>query len=88
MILLTGGTGVLGKELLRLLPCYAPPRQLFDVTKNVTLPENVHLIVHCAAYTDVQKAETEREEAYGVNVLGTMKMASLEIGRASCRVRV
>ena len=77
MILLTGGAGLLGRELQRLLPCYAPPRQLFDVTKNVTLPENVHLIVHCAAYTDVLKAETEREEAYEVNVMGTLNMVEL-----------
>ena len=75
MILLTGGSGLLGKELKRLLPVLAPGRSELDITKPFKLPENVHLIVHSAAYTDLEGAERDAEEAYGVNVLGTMRMA-------------
>lgn len=76
MILLTGGSGLLGRELRKHMDCVAPSRDEFDVERP-RLPEGVSMIVHAAAYTDVARAEVEREECYGVNVLGTLNMALL-----------
>jgi len=77
MILLTGGSGLLGRELRKHLEVFAPSHKEFDVTKEKTCPDFVHLIVHAAAYTDVAKAEDERDVAYGVNVLGTLNVAGM-----------
>ena len=78
MIILTGGSGLLGTELQKLVPCFAPSRQLVDITKPI-LPKKVDLIVHCAAYTDVAKAESERELCYQTNVIGTRRLASFGV---------
>ena len=81
MILLTGGSGLLGRELRKHIECYAPPREEFDIISgplNPIIPE-VQLIVHCAAYTDVVGAETHKQECYDTNVIGTRNLASLGI---------
>lgn len=75
MILLTGGSGLLGRELQKHLKCYAPSSAEFDILHPTDVPSGVSMIVHAAAYTDVARAEVEREEAYGLNVIGTMNMA-------------
>lgn len=77
MILLTGGSGRLGRELQALLPnVVAPPSRELDVTD----PESVtaalarytpKAVVHAAAYTDVKGAEGERARCWAVNVDGT-----------------
>lgn len=77
MILLTGGSGRLGRELQALLPnIVAPPSRELDVTD----PESVaaalaryapKAVVHAAAYTDVKGAESERARCWAVNVDGT-----------------
>lgn len=78
MILLTGGAGLLGKELKRLMPeVYAPPRSVLDIL-NPIVPK-CDLIVHCAAYTDVLIAESEKRLCHETNVIGTKNMASLAI---------
>lgn len=77
-VLLTGGAGLLGRELQKLLPMFAPSHQLFDIL-NPILPKKVDLIVHAAAYTDVAMAETERELCYKTNVIGTRNLASLGV---------
>jgi dTDP-4-dehydrorhamnose reductase len=77
MILLTGGSGLLGRELQKHLHCIAPSHGAFDVERPAILSEGISMIVHCAAYTDVAQAEYHREDAYGVNVLGTLNMALL-----------
>jgi dTDP-4-dehydrorhamnose reductase len=40
-------------------------------TKEFILDYQPDVIVHCAAYTDVDQAEVERELCYQVNVEGT-----------------
>jgi dTDP-4-dehydrorhamnose reductase len=74
-ILLTGGTGQVGSELLRLLPrigeVVAPDRRKLDLldpdsirrTVREILPE---LIVNTAAFTAVDAAETHEAEARAV----------------------
>ena len=79
MILLTGGSGLLGTELKKLVPCFAPSRHLLNIITNPILPQKVDLIVHCAAYTDVAKAESERELCYKTNVIGTRRLASFGV---------
>lgn len=81
MILLTGGSGRLGRELQALLPnVVAPPSSELDVTD----PESVvaalaryapRAVVHAAAYTDVKGAESERARCWRVNVGGTRNVA-------------
>lgn len=97
MILLTGGSGVLGRELQKHIECIAPSKQELDITSEQNLTDFVRsydfsgnslfhnkngskdLIVHCAAYTDLVKAETEKELCYQTNVIGTRNLASLGI---------
>lgn len=75
---LTGGSGRLGSELTQLLPdLLAPTSSELDVLKPGDYLHSVKpkLIVHAAAYTDVAKAETERETCWQLNVVGTRNMA-------------
>lgn len=74
---MTGGGGRLGTALRALMPeLIAPPRRELDVTD----PESVQralerhqpkVFLHAAAYTDVARAEQEREQCWAVNVGGT-----------------
>jgi dTDP-4-dehydrorhamnose reductase len=76
-ILLTGGTGRLGRELRALLPgVIAPTRAELDVTR----PESIEaalqrfepeVVVHTAAYTDVARAEQDHRACWRTNVDGT-----------------
>ena len=95
MILLTGGSGLLGRELRKHIKCLAPSRDFIDISRNNYegyennekgkfllwyLDEfSPKLIIHCAAYTDVLKAETEKQLCYDTNVIGTRNIASLGI---------
>ena len=75
-ILLTGGQGTLGTELQKLIHCYAPKSYLFDITKENPNVDQFDLIVHCAAYTDLLKAEKEeKDKCYKTNVIGTRNLA-------------
>lgn len=78
MILLTGGSGRLGRELQKHMECIAPSRAEFDILKP-TLPAGIGMIVHAAAYTDVAKAETDLIGCYETNVRGTKNVASLGV---------
>ena len=75
-ILLTGKTGQIGWELARRLPTcgelVAPGRQELDLAHPETVRETVRrvrpeLIVNAAAYTDVNRAESEPEAAMALN---------------------
>lgn len=80
-ILMTGGNGRLGSELRALLPhIMAPGSKELDVTDAQQVQEVLErvrpqLIVHAAAYTNVGKAEQEREACWQINVVGTRNMA-------------
>lgn len=83
-ILLTGASGQLGRECENLLKksyeIISPKKEEIDITswdKVITgidqlLPD---LILNCAAFTDVDKCESERETAEAVNVEGTRNLA-------------
>jgi len=75
-ILLTGGSGQLGGELLRFLPrlgdVVAPDRRQMDLTKpgdirRVLRETRPGLIVNAAAYTNVDQAESDKDTSRAVN---------------------
>ena len=67
-ILLTGGSGLLGKELRKYLEVDAPSHKKMDITKPIQTKRHYDLVIHAAAYTDVVKAEKERRLCFDVNV--------------------
>jgi len=84
-ILVTGADGQLGYDVVKKLKEFniehiGVDKEDFDLTneketKNFILNYQPDVIVHCAAYTDVDKAEVERELCYKVNVEGTKYVA-------------
>lgn len=91
MILLTGRTGLLGNNLYHYgfehgLFFKVIPRPFGDITEpgywtgaNKQELSTVRLIVHCAAFTDLNRAEKEKDLCYKTNVIGTRNLASLGI---------
>lgn len=85
MVLITGILGQLGydlaKELTRRGVEYiAPSLEELELTteagaKNFILDKKPDIVVHCAAYTAVDKAESEKELAITVNGFGTRWVA-------------
>lgn len=78
-ILITGANGQLGKELqlkLKNEDVYLIDRDNLDICDEVKIKAYItshrfDVVFHCAAWTQVDLAETERENCYRVNVLGT-----------------
>jgi len=84
-ILITGAKGMLGQDLCPILQ-----DEGFDVTetdvdtlditdagmvKEVLLANKPSIVIHCAAYTNVDKAEEDLETATKINVNGTENLA-------------
>ena len=87
MILVTGSNGQLGYDVVKELKnrgidCIGSVRSDFDITnyeetEKYILNIKPECIIHCAAYTNVNKAEDERELCYKVNVDGTENIAKI-----------
>lgn len=83
--LLTGGSGLLGRHLLGSTlawqpgSIHAPSSAEFDVRKarRRDVPSDVEYIIHAAAYTDVAKAEIERDHCWEVNAAGTKRICDM-----------
>ena len=81
MYLITGSKGQLGTELSKLLPdAICADIDVLDITdeiavKNFVHDNNVDVIINCAAYTAVDKAETDIELATKINVDGPKNLA-------------
>ncbi|HVI68891.1 MAG TPA: sugar nucleotide-binding protein [Magnetospirillaceae bacterium] len=81
-ILLTGGSGQLGQELLKLRKYLAPSHHDMDITDEASIKKYLakhkpDLIVHAAAYTNTslpEKDATAAAACYKVNVLGTRNL--------------
>lgn len=90
-VLVTGARGQLGQDVLERLrvlriPCVGVGREDFDLTDQDAVMRAVcatrpTAIIHCAAYTNVDKAESEPALCCRVNGLGTLNLA-----RAALRV--
>lgn len=84
-VLVTGAAGQLGSEVVRCLREYrmdvrGVDREDFDVRDVDAVHAAVaeaqpDAIVHCAAYTDIRRAETEPELCAEVNAMGTLNVA-------------
>lgn len=84
-VLVTGGHGQLGRALLRTAPAGMEVVALGSSDCDVTDPATVRaivariepeLIVHCAAWTDVDGCERHPERAWRVNALGAQHVAT------------
>jgi len=83
-LLITGGLGLLGKEIEAVFrgdaEVRATDREEWDVTDPAACRREVDgfrpdVVVHCAAWTAVDRAESEAEAAHLLNVEGTRNVA-------------
>lgn len=90
-ILVLGSTGMLGRDLVSLLidkkgekDILAWGRKELDITEersvkesffNLSKKQDIDVVINCAAYTGVDKAEEERELAYKINAIGAKNVA-------------
>lgn len=84
-IIVTGSTGQLGSAVMREINKHDDMIAVGlnsivnivngDLIKKVICSTHPDVIIHCAAYTAVDKAEEEEYEAYKVNVVGTRNIA-------------
>jgi dTDP-4-dehydrorhamnose reductase len=91
MILITGGSGQLGQELVKLckargLAFRAVARPAFDFEQPASVAAcfaaaNPDLVINAAAYTAVDKAETEPQAARAGNHTGPLQLAMLCAGK-------
>jgi dTDP-4-dehydrorhamnose reductase len=90
-ILVTGGTGQVGTALRQLGPRFgieivAPGRETLDLASPASIEAAVarrdwHAVVNCAAYTAVDKAESEPDAAHAVNAVAPELLATATAGR-------
>jgi dTDP-4-dehydrorhamnose reductase len=84
-VLVTGASGQLGRDVVLLLEkeghdVLACDRDQMDITNQAQCNEVIssyhpEVVIHCAAYTAVDAAETDIDGAYKVNAVGTRNVA-------------
>jgi len=86
-IVVTGAKGQLGSDIVKEIK-QAYNVEVFgididdlDITKKIEVDNymkkiNPDVIIHCAAYTAVDRAEDEKEKCYNVNVIGTKNIVN------------
>ena len=79
-ILLTGGNGVLGKEISKKIPnCVSPSRDELDITDRKTVFEFIKknefdTVIHTAALTNIRECEINKQKAWNTNIIGTQNL--------------
>jgi len=87
-ILVTGGNGQLGSELIEIAPNHQDYNFLFtdvkdlDITNHTAVAafiksNNINVIINCAAYTAVDKAEQQKDVANAINHLAVANFAQI-----------
>jgi len=87
-ILVTGGYGQLGSELKEIAPNYQDYNFLFTDVKDLDITNhnavaafiksnNINVIINCAAYTAVDKAEEQKDVANAINHLAVANFAQI-----------
>lgn len=85
--LVTGAGGLLGRYLVKVLEeagivFFAYDKASLDITevdslRSTIAPLNITHIINCAAYTNVAKAEIDRDLCYKVNVIGVQNLVEV-----------
>ncbi len=85
MIIVTGALGQLGGDVCRILkekniPHMGIDKNDVDITSEAEVESffektDFDILIHCAAYTAVDKAEEEKELCYAINAKGTENLA-------------
>jgi dTDP-4-dehydrorhamnose reductase len=79
--LILGGQGMLGQDVHHIFSnSIATSSKQCDITSPTSIEENIaryqpDLIINCAAYTKVDLAEKEREQAFSINATGAKNVA-------------
>ncbi len=86
-ILVTGANGQLGYAIVTIFKLHGidvigTDRSVLDITKKEQVNKLIisikpDVIIHCAAYTAVDKAESDRVNCYNTNVNGTRNLAQI-----------
>lgn len=83
-IFLTGGSGTLGAELLKINnTIIAPSKYNFNIKNPISKlmkyikQYNADLFIHAAAYTDQVRAELECDKVRNINIFGTLNIVNL-----------
>lgn len=84
-VIVTGSKGQLGHDVVlelkaRGIACLGADKDDFDITDKASTMQFItavrpHAVIHCAAYTSVDRAEDEPELCYKVNAEGTRHVA-------------
>lgn len=84
-VLVTGSSGQLGYDVVREgksrgLDMYGTSSRILDITNKQSVSQYItelkpNVIIHCAAFTAVDKAEDDKDSCYDVNVNGTRYLA-------------
>ncbi|GAA4828657.1 dTDP-4-dehydrorhamnose reductase [Paenibacillus vulneris] len=96
-VLVTGANGQLGRDVVSLFEKFCDVvglgRNELDITdieqcKKTFKAHCPDVVIHCAAYTAVDLAESEEEQAYRVNAIGTrnVTIAAEHIGSKMCYI--